>query len=79
MVLESSAHALLRSGVWLTLNHMERMLTDLWTRQHPNVHSSVLCNRKHSNSTMNFFRCANPIMILQVVLTTRDCRSKLAR
>ena len=25
------------------------------------------------------FRCANPIMILQMVLTTRDCRSKLAR
>ena len=66
-VLKSSTHALLRSGALFTPNNMERTIIHLWTTQHPNGHWSALYERRRHNSTINFFRCDNPIMIDKTV------------
>ena len=45
--------------------HVNPHLDQSWTNQHPNSHWSALCERKRRNSTVNVFRCNNPILILQ--------------
>ena len=45
--------------------HDHPHLDQSWTNQHPNGHWSALCERKRRNSTVNVFRCNNPILILQ--------------